>query len=273
MATVACAALTLTCVTTAGQRPDVDERFVGPTLDPTRWVDHYLPHWSTPDRTQARYELGRRGLTLRIDPDQPAFSPEYDGELRVSNLQSGTRSGPVGSADGQHRFRDGLLVRTAQPTRPLWLLGPGTLEARIEPCEHRNALTALWLIGFEDTPDRSGELCVVELFGDRLAGASAAIGTGVHPFGDPTLADDHRMVPLALDLRAPLDYRAEWGAWGWRVSVDGSVVASGERAPAYPLQIMLNLYLLPGADGRVAMPSDAPLTARVEYLRYWAADA
>ena len=69
------------------------------------------------------------------------------------------------------------------------------------------------------------------------------------------------------------DYEVEWGAWGWRVSVDGSVVASGERAPAYPLQIMLNLYLLPGADGRVAMPSDAPLTARVEYLRYWAADA
>lgn len=253
--------------------PDVDERFVGPSLDPARWVDHYLPQWSTPERTRARYDLGPRGLTLRIDPEQPAFSPEHDGELRVSNVQSGTRSGPVGSNDGQHRFRDGLTVRTAQPERPLWLLEPGTLEARIEPCQHPNALTALWLIGFEDAPEDSGELCVVELFGDRLTGARAAIGAGVHPFEDPALVDDHRMVPLALDLRAPRDYRAEWGAWGWRVNVDGSVVASGERAPAYPLQIMLNLYLLPGADGRVAMPSDAPLTARVEYLRYWAADA
>lgn len=164
-------------------------------------------------------------------------------------------------------------MRTAQAERRLWLLGPGTLEARITPCPHPNALTALWLIGFEDTPDRSGELCVVELFGDRLAGASAAIGAGVHPFGDPTLVDDHRMVPLALDLRAPRDYRAEWGARGWRVSVDGGVVASGERTPAYPLQIMLNLYLLPDADGRVTMPTDAPLTARVEHVRYWAADA
>ena len=255
------------------REPDVDERFAGPHLDPARWIDHYLPHWSTPERTRARYELGPRGLTLRIDPDQPAFSPEYDGELRVSNLQSGARSGPVGSTDGQHRFRDGLVVRTPQPAQRLWLLGPGVLEARIEPCSHPRALTALWLIGFEDAPEASGELCVVELLGDRLTGARAAIGAGVHPFGDPSLVDDHRMVPLDSDLRAPHDYRAEWGAWGWRVSVDGTVVAAGEQAPAYPLQLMLNLYLLPDASAPVTMPNTEPLTARVEYLRYWAADA
>ena len=36
---------------------------------------------------------GTPGLSLRIDHDQEAWSPEFNGELRVSNLQSGARSG------------------------------------------------------------------------------------------------------------------------------------------------------------------------------------
>ena len=31
--------------------------FDGPELDETRWVPHYLPQWTTPDRSAARYEL------------------------------------------------------------------------------------------------------------------------------------------------------------------------------------------------------------------------
>lgn len=35
---------------------EFDERFDDGLLD--RWVPHYLPHWTTPDRSAARYELG-----------------------------------------------------------------------------------------------------------------------------------------------------------------------------------------------------------------------
>ena len=67
---------------------EFDEDFAGAELDPGRWVDHYLPHWTTPERSAARYELDHGVLRLRIDADQPAWRPE-DGEMRVSSLQTG----------------------------------------------------------------------------------------------------------------------------------------------------------------------------------------
>src|SRR3712207_7112339 len=52
----------------------------------------YLPQWTTPERSAARYELHPGWLRLRIDADHPAWRPE-DGELRrseehTSELQS-----------------------------------------------------------------------------------------------------------------------------------------------------------------------------------------
>jgi hypothetical protein len=105
-----------------------DENFADSELDADRWVAHYLPQWTTPERSAARYELRPGILQLRIDVDQPAWRPE-DGELRVSNIQTGTFSGPLGSAIGQHRHRDGLPVRTAQPTRRLYTPTTGLFEA------------------------------------------------------------------------------------------------------------------------------------------------
>ena len=46
-----------------------------------RWVARYLPQWSTPERSAARYELDAGILTLRIDADQPPWLPEGDQRL------------------------------------------------------------------------------------------------------------------------------------------------------------------------------------------------
>ena len=105
----------------SGYELEFDETFTEPGLDPGRWVAHYLPHWTTPERSAARYELEPGVLRLRIDADQPAWRSE-DGELRVSNIQTGTFAGPLGSPIGQHRHRPDLAVRTPRPraacTRP-----------------------------------------------------------------------------------------------------------------------------------------------------------
>jgi hypothetical protein len=62
--------------------------FAAGAVDTARWIDHYLPHWTTWGLT-AHYALNERGLQLLIDADKPAWHPE-DGELRVSNLQTGS---------------------------------------------------------------------------------------------------------------------------------------------------------------------------------------
>lgn len=253
----------------------VDERFDGRALDTARWLPHYLPQWSTPERSAARYALGGSGtdastpgLTLRIDHDQPAWSPEFDGELRVSNLQTGVRSGPAGSGSGQHPFRDGLAVRTPQQERALWLPNYGLIEVSLVPCLHPRALTALWLIGFESTPEQSGELCVVELFGRDIGpDGSGRVGVGVHPFGDPDLRDDFAQVATAIDLRDEHRYTVEWMPGAARFYLDDALIAEVDQSPAYPLQLMLNLYELP--DGSPRDPGDYPLEARVTSVRHW----
>src|ERR1700712_1699221 len=78
-----------------------DERFGRPELDRGLWIPEYLPHWTTPERSAARFALTRDGLELRIDADQPPWRAE-DGGMRVSHLQTGSWSGPLGSTAGQH---------------------------------------------------------------------------------------------------------------------------------------------------------------------------
>jgi hypothetical protein len=63
-------------------------------LDRDRWIDHYLPHWSTAERTAARYVLGGNGLGLLIEANQLEWRPE-EGPMRVSNVQTSSLSGPL----------------------------------------------------------------------------------------------------------------------------------------------------------------------------------
>ncbi|MEV6180492.1 hypothetical protein [Streptomyces sp. NPDC052015] len=81
---------------------DFEDDRTAPRLSTDRWVDHYLPHWTLPERSRARYDLDDAGLRLRIDPDQPDWREE-DAPLPVSNVQTGLFSGPVGSRPGTHR--------------------------------------------------------------------------------------------------------------------------------------------------------------------------
>ena len=66
------------------------------------------------------------------------------------------------------------------------------------------SMAAWWMVGFEDRPERSGEICVFEVFGDTVEpGRSAAVGMGLHPFRDPRITDDFAAVPLPLDVTRP----------------------------------------------------------------------
>ena len=73
----------------SGYELEVEERFEDLDLDGALWIPRYLPHWTNHSASAARYEVGAGRLVLRIDEDQPPWSPEYTGELRVSSLQTG----------------------------------------------------------------------------------------------------------------------------------------------------------------------------------------
>jgi hypothetical protein len=226
---------------------ELDESFEGGDLDRGRWLPFYLPHWSSRERSGARYSVVDGFLRLRIDADQQPWCPEFDGEVRVSSLQTGAFAGPVGSDVGQHRFDPGLVVREAQENVRLYTPLYGRIEVRAKASDDPDTMAALWMIGYEDEPGRSAEICVCELFGRNVGGDETVVGVGVHPFGDPLIVDDFTNVAVPIDAREFHVYAADWTADGVVFSVDGTPIKTVDQSPAYPMQLMLGVYELPAA--------------------------
>jgi RimJ/RimL family protein N-acetyltransferase len=249
-----------------GRAPDVDERFDGDTVDAARWWPYYTPHWASRDAAGARWRLGAGGLELRIDVDTAPWAPELDGDLRVSHLQTGQFSGPAGSGIGQHRFRTGLVVREEQPDQRLWLVRHGVIEARLAAVRHPDVMVAFWPIGFEEQPDDCGELCIAEIFGSDLDDGGGWVGVGVKPQNDPRLHEDFEKIRVDGDLTAPHDYAVEWTPERMRFFIDDRWVKTVSQRVDYPVQLMLDVYEFPRADG-TRDTGALPHILRVERVR------
>lgn len=214
--------------------------FDGPGLDRDAWLPHYLPHWSSRAASAATYAVEGSELRLTIPPGQGLWCEGIhdDPPLRVSGVQSGVIS-------GQQPFRDGLEVR--EPQDAWWGVTPhhGRLEIRARMELSPRSMASVWMVGIEDEPQRSGEICVFEVFGD----APDAVGMGIHPFRDPALTDDFAAPRLEIDVREPHAYAADWRPGRVEFSVDGTVVRAVRRAPDYPMQFMLAVFDFPQKPG------------------------
>jgi hypothetical protein len=224
----------------------VFDDFDDPALDRTVWLPHYLPAWSSLAETRASYLIHDSHLELSIPPEQGLWcGDDHRPPLRVSGLQTGNFSGPVGSAAGQQPYRDGLLVREEQEEFRGCLVERGTVGMRASLYLGARSMASLWLVGFEDAPERSGELCVMEVFGRDVRDGTAAVGMGFHRFRDPRLAEDFERIPLALDVTEPHAYEATWDGDEAVFRVDGRVVRILAAPPQYPLQLMLAVFDFP----------------------------
>jgi hypothetical protein len=126
------------------------------------------------------------------------------------------------------------------------------------------SMASVWMVGLEDEPDRCGEICVFEVFGDALGsgsdGPTAAVGMGVHPFRDPALRDEFAAQSLAIDVAEPHVYAADWRPGRIDFLVDGEHVETVHQAPAYPMQMMVAVFDFP-AKAAAAPPDHVPLLA------------
>ena len=251
----------------SGYELEVEDRFDRPDLDEQLWIPRYLPHWTTHPASNARYEVGAGHLVLRIDEDQPAWSPEYTGGLRVSSLQTGVYAGPKGSGIGQHRWRDGLVVHEEQPAVRLYAPMYGLFELRARFGDDPTTMAALWMIGYEDEPQRSAEICIVEIFGRDVGVAETRIGMGVHPFHDTTIRDEFATVSVPIDARGSHTYAAEWTPERVAFYVDDSLVKLVRQSPAYPMQLMLDIFEFPDASTDRTGTGRYPKTFDVESFR------
>ncbi len=216
---------------------DFHDDFAGPVLDGNRWVAHYLPHWTTPDRSAARYDLGPGGLRLRIDADQPDWRPE-DAPLRVSNLQTG--------------------VFSATPERLLWAPAAGRVDVRVSASRDEGCMLAVWLVGAEHRDERdSGEICVFEIDASAIGAASTTVRCGVKAHHDDRLRTEMAEVVVPLDASRPHTWTAEWGPDGTVISCAGERVWHSPQAPSYPLLLMIDLFELGGPSPAHRYPKTA----------------
>jgi hypothetical protein len=246
---------------------EVEDTFDRPTLDTRLWIPFYLPQWSSRKASAARYEVGGGALRLRIDADQQPWAPDLDGHLRVSSLQTGVFSGPVGSRIGQLQFRDGLIVREAQPATSLYAPRYGLFELRARAVADPANMVALWMIGFEDQPERSAEICIAEIFGRDIGPDQALVGMGVHPWADPSIDDEFAAEPVAIDASEAHWYAAEWTPDHVAFYVDERLVKVVRQSPAYPMQFMLNIYEFADGPEPVSPPDRYPKEFVVECFR------
>jgi len=228
---------------------EIDERFQG-GLDETVWTAAYLPAWSSREAAAATYEVQPDGLHLAIPPEQPLWCPDlHEVPLRVSAVQSSNWSGPVGSSRGQQPFREGLRVAEAQPTQlgftPQYGYVEVTCRANIGP----GSMFSAWMVGLEDEPDRCGEICLVEVFGDSIGrgerGEEVALGSGIHKFRDPALSEEFSADPCSLDVRQFHRYAVDWRLDRVDFFVDEVRTRSVGQAPDYPMQLIIGVFDFP----------------------------
>jgi hypothetical protein len=245
----------------------VEDDFDAGELRRDLWLPWYLPQWSSRAATAARYEVRDGELHLRIDRDQTPWSVEFDGWTRVSSLQTAVSSGPIGSSVGQLHFRDGLEVREAQPTTRLITPFRQLVEARVRTTADAANMAALWMIGLEEEPAESAEICVAEIFGRDVSDRETRVGMGLHPFGDPSLHDDFSKVRVPIDAREFHVYTADWTAERVAFYVDDVLVKVSRRPPSYPLQVMLGIYEFADGPEPPSPPESYPKELVVDWFR------
>lgn len=248
---------------------EVEDDFDSAELRPDLWLPFYLPQWSSREAAAARYSSRDSALRLRIDADQRPWAPGVDGWTKVSSLQTGVSSGPVGSNVGQHRFRDGLVVREEQPATFLCTPQSGLIEARLRTTADPAMMAALWLIGIEDEPRHSAEICVAEIFGREVGDRETTVGIGLHPFGDPAIVDDFRRERLPIDARDFHVYSADWAEDGVRFYVDDRLVGASRQSPRYPMQVMLGIYEFADGPDPASPREHDPKELVVDWFRVW----
>ena len=169
-----------------------EDDFAAPELDRTLWFPHHLPQWSSRAQSAARYRFAGRCAAPHDRRRPAALVPRL--RRRHARLLAADRCvSPGRSAAASGSTASPLMPSSARsrPTRTLYtpavrlLRAPGPLSRR--PEQHGRAL--------DDRLSRTNRTGRRRSVSPRSSAATcepdvAAVGMGVHPFGDPRITDE-----------------------------------------------------------------------------------
>lgn len=245
-----------------------NDEFTSGQLNTGNWIPFYLPQWSSRSSSAPVYSFEKECLCLHITEDQKPWCPEFNGDVKCSSIQTGVFSGEPGSVFGQHHFTSNLRVREYQAHEKKFVPHYGYFEIRAKALITRSNVVSLWMIGFEENPAHSAEICVVEIKGENVNAGSTKIGYGIRQFKDPDLKDCFFEDEMNIDIAEFHIYAAEWRPGYVDFFIDHQHIRRIEQSPNYPMQFMLGIYEVPM---EVTDEKDRlyPKTFVVDYVKAW----
>ncbi|MEQ9298428.1 MAG: glycoside hydrolase family 16 protein [Cyclobacteriaceae bacterium] len=250
-----------------GYTLEFNDDFEATSLDTEKWFPYYLPQWSSREKSATNYRMGMRSLILKIDEEQAPWCPEFNGQVKVSSLQTGTFSGELNSIYGQHRVSPDCEVREEQKTEKLYTPKYGYFEIRARALKSNNNVCAFWMIGFEEEPEKSAEICIMEIKGQNIIGDKSINGYGLRAFADTTLDDEFYEESFDIDASQFHTYAAEWKPSAIDFFIDNKKVKSVRQSPAYEMQFMLNIYEVPTDLKLGDLEMSYPKEFEIDYVR------
>ncbi|MFJ3592106.1 family 16 glycosylhydrolase [Streptomyces sp. NBC_01259] len=253
-------------VSKPGYTMDFQEEFDGTSLDEDKWLPYYLPHW-TPQRenAKARYTVADGVLTERLDPDTPAWNPQYDGTVKISSIQTFNQ-------DWWHRFNYDMPNDHHEPKFDGYSTRYGYFETRAKFSDvGGGGHQALWLVGTDDTSSASAnsEIDFIETFFSKPdTWRIAAYGWGDPDFlGSWNASEDP--VPSGEPTQEYHVYGMEWTPTELKFYYDNQLFKTINDAPNMPMGMILGLY----TDAGSGQHNDVwPKSWNVDYLRVWKKD-
>jgi hypothetical protein len=244
-----------------GYTLDFSEEFTGTTLDTSKWLPNYLPHWvpaADIADTAARYTISNGTIKLRVDQDQPPWNPDQDGTVVSSAIQTFNQN-------NWHKFNSSAVNRNNLPTFNGYSTKYGYVEVR---AKNSNAggvgHQALWLVGTNTTGGQSEIDMIETFFSTPNSWRIAAYG-----WGDPNFLGSWSLdtVPVSGSPTTEFHiYAMDWTPTQLRFYYDGQLVKTLNDAPNTAMGIIMNIYTGAGSG----QPNSVwPKQWEVDYLRVY----
>ncbi len=253
--------------TKSGYTLDFQEEFSGSTLDTSKWLPSYLPHWtSTPENAKARYTVADGVLTERLDKDTPAWNAQYDGTVKISSIQSYEK-------DWWHRFNSSMPNDHHEPDFNGYSTKYGYFETRAKLSDvGGGGHQALWLVGTNGTGTdaaNQSEIDFIETFFSKPdTWRIAAYG-----WGDPDFLSswtlDEDTVPSGTPTSEYHVYGMDWTPTQLNFYYDNELYKTINDAPNTAMGLILGIY----TDAGSGTHNDTwPKSWNVDYLRVFKKD-
>ncbi|MFE9040222.1 family 16 glycosylhydrolase [Streptomyces sp. NPDC007818] len=226
--------------TKSGYTLDFQDEFNGSTLDTTKWLPSYLPHWtSTPENAKARYTVGNGVLTERIDQDTPAWNAQYDSTVKISSIQSYEK-------DYWHRFNYTVPNDHHEPDFNGYSTKYGYFETRAKLSDTGGGgHQALWLVGTNGTGEahaNQSEIDFIETFFSSPNNWRIA----ANGWGDPDFLSSWYTSDVAVPSGSPTTeyhiYGMDWTPTELKFYYDNQLYKTINDAPNTAMGMIMGIY-------------------------------